>query len=251
MNESLGQFNQKLQGVGQLLEGRIQLEKAQSQLDEAEAELNIQQSKLEVTENNAKVQLNTAKEQLDQAKAQIEQAESQLSQIPKGTLYSLTKSENVGIATYESYKQAIASIAQVFPLIFFLVAALVSLTTMTRMIEEQRGYCGTLRALGYSKKDVIMQYIIYAFLATFFACILGILVGNQAFPRIIYFLFTYLMYGINQSAVLVQKWSISLVTILISVGVTLLATLSVCLQELVSTPSVLMRPKAPKAGKEY
>lgn len=249
MNESLGQFNQKLQGVGQLLEGRIQLEKAQSQLDEAEAELNIQQSKLEVTENNAKVQLNTAKEQLDQAKAQIEQAESQLSQIPKGTLYSLTKSENVGIATYESYKQAIASIAQVFPLIFFLVAALVSLTTMTRMIEEQRGYCGTLRALGYSKQDVIMQYIVYAFLATFFACILGILVGNQAFPRIIYFLFTYLMYGINQSAVLVQKWSISLVTILISVGVTLLATLSVCLQELVSTPSVLMRPKAPKAGK--
>lgn len=249
MNESLGQFNQKLQGVGQLLEGRIQLEKAQSQLDEAEAELNIQQSKLEVTENNAKLQLNSAKEQLDQAKAQIEQAESQLSQIPKGTLYSLTKSENVGIATYESYKQAIASIAQVFPLIFFLVAALVSLTTMTRMIEEQRGYCGTLRALGYSKQDVIMQYIVYAFLATFFACILGILVGNQAFPRIIYFLFTYLMYGINQSAVLVQKWSISLVTILISVGVTLLATLSVCLQELVSTPSVLMRPKAPKAGK--
>lgn len=240
MNESLGQFNQKLQGVGQLLEGRIQLEKAQSQLDEAEAELNIQQSKLEVTENNAKLQLNAAKDQLDQAKAQIEQAESQLSQIPKGTLYSLTKSENVGIATYESYKQAIASIAQVFPLIFFLVAALVSLTTMTRMIEEQRGYCGTLRALGYSKQDVIMQYIVYAFLATFFACILGILVGNQAFPRIIYFLFTYLMYGINQSAVLVQKWSISLVTILISVGVTLLATLSVCLQELVSTPSVLM-----------
>ena len=249
MNESLGQFNQKLQGVGQLLEGRIQLEKAQSQLDEAEAELNIQQSKLEVTENNAKLQLNAAKEQLDQAKAQIEQAESQLSQIPKGTLYSLTKSENVGIATYESYKQAIASIAQVFPLIFFLVAALVSLTTMTRMIEEQRGYCGTLRALGYSKKDIIMQYIVYAFLATFFACILGILVGNQAFPRIIYFLFTYLMYGINQSAVLVQKWSISLVTILISVGVTLLAKLSVCLQELGSTPSVLMRPKAPKAGK--
>ena len=249
MNESLGQFNQKLQGVGQLLEGRIQLEKAQSQLDEAEAELNIQQSKLEITENNAKVQLDAAKEQLDQAKTQIEQAESQLNQIPKGVLYSLTKSENVGIASYDSYKEAIASIADVFPLIFFLVAALVSLTTMTRMIEEQRGYCGTLRALGYSKQDVIMQYIVYAFLATFFACILGILVGNQVFPRIIYFLFSYLMYGMKQSAVLVQKWSISLMTVLISVGVTLLATLSVCLQELVSTPSVLMRPKAPIAGK--
>ena len=249
MNESLGQFNKKLQGVGQLLEGRIQLEKAQSQLDEAEAELNIQQSKLEVTENNAKVQLNQAKEQLDQAKVQIDEAQSQLNQIPKGTLYSLTKNENVGIATYDSYKEAIASIAEVFPLIFFLVAALVSLTTMTRMIEEQRGYCGTLRALGYSKQDVIMQYVVYAFLATFFACILGIIVGNQAFPRIIYFLFTYLMYGINQPAILVQKWSISFVTVLISVGVTLLATLSVCLQELVSTPSVLMRPKAPKAGK--
>lgn len=249
LNENLNNFNNKLQGVGQLLEGRIQLEKAQSQLDEAEAELNIQQSKLEVTENNAKVQLNAAKEQLDAAKAQIDQAQQQLNQIPKGVLYSLTKNENVGIASYESYKQAIASIADVFPLIFFLVAALVSLTTMTRMIEEQRSYCGTLRALGYSKQDVIMQYIVYAFLATFFACILGILAGNQVFPRIIYFLFTYLMYGMNQSTVLVQKWSISLMTVLISVGVTLLATLSVCLQELVSTPSVLMRPKAPKAGK--
>lgn len=249
LNENLNNFNNKLQGVGQLLEGRIQLEKAQSQLDEAEAELNIQQSKLEVTENNAKVQLNAAKEQLDVAKTQIDQAQQQLNQIPKGVLYSLTKNENVGIASYESYKQAIASIADVFPLIFFLVAALVSLTTMTRMIEEQRSYCGTLRALGYSKQDVIMQYIVYAFLATFFACILGILAGNQVFPRIIYFLFTYLMYGMNQSTVLVQKWSISLMTVLISVGVTLLATLSVCLQELVSTPSVLMRPKAPKAGK--
>lgn len=249
LNENLNNFNNKLQGVGQLLEGRIQLEKAQSQLDEAEAELNIQQSKLEVTENNAKVQLNAAKEQLDAAKAQIDQAQQQLNRIPKGVLYSLTKNENVGIVSYESYKQAIASIADVFPLIFFLVAALVSLTTMTRMIEEQRSYCGTLRALGYSKQDIIMQYIVYAFLATFFACILGILAGNQVFPRIIYFLFTYLMYGMNQSTVLVQKWSISLMTILISVGVTLLATLSVCLQELVSTPSVLMRPKAPKAGK--
>lgn len=249
LNENLNNFNNKLQGVGQLLEGRIQLEKAQSQLDEAEAELNIQQSKLEVTENNAKVQLNAAKEQLDAAKAQIDQAQQQLNRIPKGVLYSLTKNENVGIVSYESYKQAIASIADVFPLIFFLVAALVSLTTMTRMIEEQRSYCGTLRALGYSKQDIIMQYIVYAFLATFFACILGILAGNQVFPRIIYFLFTYLMYGMNQSTVLVQKWSISLMTFLISVGVTLLATLSVCLQELVSTPSVLMRPKAPKAGK--
>lgn len=249
LNENLNNFNNKLQGVGQLLEGRIQLEKAQSQLDEAEAELNIQQSKLEVTENNAKVQLNAAKEQLDAAKTQIDEAQQQLNQIPKGVLYSFTKNENVGIASYESYKQAIASIADVFPLIFFLVAALVSLTTMTRMIEEQRSYCGTLRALGYSKQDVIMQYIVYAFLATFFACILGILAGNQVFPRIIYFLFTYLMYGMNQSTVLVQKWSISLMTVLISVGVTLLATLSVCLQELVSTPSVLMRPKAPKAGK--
>lgn len=249
LNENLNNFNNKLQGVGQLLEGRIQLEKAQSQLDEAEAELNIQQSKLEVTENNAKVQLNAAKEQLDAAKAQIDQAQQQLNRIPKGVLYSLTKNENVGIVSYESYKQAIASIADVFPLIFFLVAALVSLTTMTRMIEEQRSYCGTLRALGYSKQDIIMQYIVYAFLATFFACILGILTGNQVFPRIIYFLFTYLMYGMNQSTVLVQKWSISLMTVLISVGVTLLATLSVCLQELVSTPSVLMRPKAPKAGK--
>lgn len=249
MNENLQNFNQKLQGVSQLLEGRLQLEKAQTQLDEAEAELNIQQSQLEIVENNSKGKLEAAKEQLDQAHAQIQEAQQKVNQIPKGVLYSLTKNENVGIASYDAYRQAITSIADVFPLIFFLVAALVSLTTMTRMIEEQRSYCGTLRALGYSKKDIIMQYIVYAFLATFFACLLGIIAGNQLFPRIIYFLFTYMMFGIKQSIVLVQSYSVSLLTILISVGVTLLATLSVCLQELMDPPSVLMRPKAPKAGK--
>ena len=84
------------------------------------------------------------------------------------------------------------ALAVVFPLIFFLVAALVSLTTMTRMVEEQRVQSGTFRALGYDKKDVINQYLIYAFLATFFASVLGIILGVYFFPGIIYFLYLYL-----------------------------------------------------------
>lgn len=120
---------------------------------------------------------------------------------------------------------------------------------MTRMVEEQRGQSGTLRALGYSKWDVIKQYIVYVILATFIACALGIVAGTQFFPRIIYYLYSLMLFQVRMPTLISSDYIITLQTIFISVFVTMIATLSVCISELNLMPAVLMRPKAPKLGK--
>lgn len=169
--------------------------------------------------------------------------------IVEGKIISLTSNENIGIMGFESNCDAITSLSLLFPLLFFSVAALVSLTTMTRMVEEQRVQSGTLRALGYSKKDIIMQHIVYAFLATFIASVLGIIFGVYFFPSIIYFLYSSMMYDIGAPICILFDTVICLQTVLISVAVTLVVTWLVCYQELSLMPSSLLRPKAPKAGK--
>lgn len=143
----------------------------------------------------------------------------------------------------------INAIARVFPLMFFLVAALVSLTTMTRMVEEQRSQTGTLRALGYSRLAIIMQYVAYAFMATMIGSLLGILFGSYLFPLIIYGLYCYMMYDIPVPMSYTLNAAINFQAVFISVIVTLVATLASCVGELRSVPAVLMRPKPPKLGK--
>ena len=150
---------------------------------------------------------------------------------------------------FDSNKDSISSIADIFPLMFFLVSALVSLTTMTRMVEEQRSQSGTLRALGYSKWDVMKQYIIYVIFATFFACILGIVSGTQFFPRIIYYLYNLMLFQVDAPISIYASTWVLLETVFISVFVILAVTLFVCMSELNLMPAVLMRPKAPKVGK--
>ena len=172
-----------------------------------------------------------------------------MDQIPKGRLYTLTRHENSGLVNFDSDKDSISSIADIFPLMFFLVSALVSLTTMTRMVEEQRSQSGTLRALGYSKWDVMKQYIIYVIFATFFACILGIVSGTQFFPRIIYYLYNLMLFQVDAPISIYASTWVLLETVFISVFVILAVTLFVCMSELNLMPAVLMRPKAPKVGK--
>ena len=231
------------------IDGILQLSNASIQLQEAEVEIETQENKLLLEEYKTNKQLDNAKNQLDEAEVKISEAKEDIESIPKGQVYTLTWHENIGIAGYEANKDSISAIADVFPLMFFLVSALVSLTTMTRMVEEQRSQSGILRALGYSKWDVIKQYVIYVVLATFFACVLGIIIGVEFFPRIIYYLYQLMMYNADAPIFIVALLEVSFQTIFISVVVTLLVTLSVCVSELNLMPSVLMRPKAPKLGK--
>lgn len=231
-----------IDGLTQLNDASIELEKAKLQIEQQENQLTLQELK-------TNDELEKAESKLDQAKTQLNDAQEQVDQIPKGKLYTLTRNENAGLVSFDSNIESISSIADIFPLMFFLVTALVSLTTMTRMVEEQRGQSGTLRALGYSKWDVIKQYVLYVILATFFACVIGIIAGTQFFPRIIYYLYNLMMFQVDSPTMIDLSYVIAFETIFISVLVTLAVTLFVCVRELNLLPAVLMRPKAPKLGK--
>ncbi len=232
-----------------LIGGMLQLSEADLELQKAKLLISKQENMLLLEELKNEEKLKEAKQKLDEGQLQLEQAQEQIDSIPKGRLMTLTRHENEGLISYDMNIESIVTIASVFPLIFFLVSALVSLTTMTRMVEEQRGQSGTLRALGYSKWDIIKQYVVYVVLATLFASLLGMYLGTQFLPRIVMFLYSTLMFDIVHSTVIVNEISVLVQTLFLSVFVTLFATLSVCISELNLMPAVLMRPKAPKIGK--
>ena len=249
VNQMLSEIQTSISSISQLINANLQLNQANNEIEKAELEVEKNEAILENTIIETNRQLEASKQQLDDAKVQLDQAKASLNELPKGTLYTLTVNENAGLVSFKSDFQAMDALSKIFPLMFFLVAALVSLTTMTRMVEEQRLQSGVLRALGYDKKDIYMLYIKYVILATFFASILGIIFGTQFFTRIIYFLYTTLMYNVHAPIDVTLSKMIIPLTLLISVAVTLFVTLIVIVEELNSYPAILMRPKPPKLGK--
>lgn len=164
-----------------------------------------------------------------------------------GTWYVDDRSSNPGYDDYESNTERIGNVGKVFPVIFFIVAALVSLTTMTRMVEEQRVEMGTLKALGYDSKVIISKYFSYAMLACISGGLFGCLVGFWLLPTVILN-----AYGIMYRIPDIQtpfRVDIAALAILSSALCTGVATFSACYAELREVPAMLMRPKAPKAGK--
>lgn len=218
---------------------------SKQQLDNAKKQLDDTKTLLDQT----KIDLDNAKKELDDAAIKLEDGKKALEDIPTNELITLTRDENASVLSYEAACQSMAALAVVFPLIFFLVAALVSLTTMTRMVEEQRVQSGTFRALGYDKKDVIKQYLIYAFLATFIASVLGMIFGVYFFPNIIYYLYRKMLFTVGAPIHVVFNTIICLQTFIVSVAITLLVTYLVVHQELNEMPASLLRPKPPKMGK--
>lgn len=247
--QSLEKMGDILNSASSSLDGLTQLNEASIAIEKAKLEIQQQENKLTLEELQTNNELEKVQKELDDAKIKLDDAKDEINQIPKGRLYTLTRHENAGLVNFDSNRESIASIADIFPLMFFLVSALVSLTTMTRMVEEQRGQSGTLRALGYSKWDVIKQYIVYVILATLFACLLGIVIGTQFFPRIIYYLYNLMLFQVDAPISIYSNLWVSIETIFISVFVILAVTLFVCMSELNLMPAVLMRPKAPKVGK--
>ena len=148
---------------------------------------------------------------------------------------------------YGASANKIGDIANVFPVFFFLVAALVCLTTMTRMVDEQRGNIGTLKALGYSKLSISSKYIVYAAVASTLGALVGLAIGVVLFPTVIFYAWG-IMYTVPKVKLLLDL-PLSIISILVAVSVTTLAAVLACYKELIETPSLLMRPKAPKEGK--
>ena len=149
---------------------------------------------------------------------------------------------------YEQNADRVEAIGNVFPVIFFLVAALICLTTMTRMVEENRTQIGTLKALGYGKARIGAKYICYAFLASFIGSIIGLTVGQKFLPVVI--IQAYKILYNNLPEILAPLYAgYSLSAMLLAVAVITLAALSACNREMREVPAQLMRPEAPKNGK--
>ena len=177
----------------------------------------------------------------------LSMAESQLPKIDEVKYYFFDRNDNPGYSEFYDVVKRINSIATVFPICFFIVAVLICLTTMTRMVEENRIEIGTLKALGYSNMEISIKYIIYASLASIIGGILGVIVGFNIFPRVIYTAYNTQYALPNLSIVYYPSYIIQ--SLVISILCTVGASLLVLKVDLNSTPSTLMRPKAPKSGK--
>jgi putative ABC transport system permease protein len=163
------------------------------------------------------------------------------------TWYVLDSSNNEGIIGFKNNADRIGAIGKVFPLFFFLIATLVCLTSMTRMVEEHRTQIGTFKALGYSKLTIISEYFLYSFGASMIGSIVGVLVGFNLFPSIIFNAYR-IMYSLPP-VVSAFDVNIAITSTIVAVLCTTLAAVLACIKELIAVPADLMRPKAPRAGK--
>lgn len=188
-----------------------------------------------------------ANEKIGEARKKITNAEQEIRDIKDPAWYVIKRNQTMDFIDYGMAADRIDAIAKVFPVFFFLIAALVCLTTMTRMVDEQRIYIGTLKALGYSKMAIVSKYIIYAGLASIGGSILGVLVGFKVFPTIIFnsYRIMYIMPPIET----VFNWHYAIVSTVFAVLATTLAAWFSCYRELRVPPALLMRPKVQKAGK--
>ena len=186
-------------------------------------------------------------EKIADAEAEIADAEQEIADIEKPDTYVLDRNTNISYACFESDSQIVEQVAKVFPIFFILVAAMVCITTMNRMVEEQRTQIGTLKALGYSESDIMGKFAFYCGTAAVIGCVLGYAVGTVLFPSVIWMSYE-LMY-IEIPLTYIFDWKLSSLSLLASLLCSIGTTWIACHVELSETAAGLMRPKAPKAGK--
>lgn len=223
------------------------LDAAQEQYDEGVAALDDAKKQLEEGESEYQTKKADAETELADAEQQLDDAQKTIDELEVPEWYVLTRDTNVSFASFESNVQKVDAIAKVFPVFFFLVAALVALTTMTRMVEEERLEIGTMKALGYTKRAIMLKYILYAMTASIVGCVVGLTVGFRLFPTVIWNAYS-MMYNLPD---LYCQFNVkyAVISSVAAIACTLLATLNAGWATLKETPAQLMLPKAPKAGK--
>ena len=240
LNQLLNAKNELNNAYVSLINGQAQYEDGVSKIEDAKNELNKSIEQLTLSKAEFNIQKHDALRELSDAQLEIDKME--------GKWIVLDRNSHYSYRDYGACADRMDGIAKVFPVFFFLVAALVCMTTMTRMVDEQRNEMGTLKALGYSKLQIASKYIIYALIASILGSILGCSLGMYLFPSVIFNAWNTL-YNIDQIKFLFQPVLILLASGSVT-GITLLATLYSIYSELIEMPSQLMRPKAAKAGKK-
>ncbi len=229
-NSGLSQLNKAQteyeEGVDQLEKGKKDYEKGLKEYEDARAD---------------------AEKELSDAEKELDEAQHEIDDIEDGEIYVLDRNSNIGYVGFGQDSERMGNLANVFPVIFFLVAALSCLTTVTRMIEEMRTEIGTFKALGYSKLSISIKYIGYAALASLSGGIAGAALGCIGIPLLIYTAWL-IMYYLPPLSYKTQ-WGVIIPAILTSVGALSVTATLACMSTLADTPANLMRPKAPKPGK--
>ncbi|MFU2418760.1 FtsX-like permease family protein [Peptacetobacter sp. AB800] len=222
-------------------------EKAQKEFKKAEEEIAKNEKKLVDSEKELEKAKNEAKDEFKKAEKDLKEAEDEIKKIEKPEWYVLNRDKQYSAAEYGGCADSIDALAGIFPVFFVLVAALVALTTMTRMVDEQRINIGTLKGLGYTPGMIAKKYIVYAMSASAIGSIIGLVVGYTLFPTIIYNAYA-IMYTVPKVE-LRTDFFITVLSIATSIFVTTFAAFAACRRELIEAPAILMRPKAPKNGK--
>ena len=252
-------------GKQELQEGSNQIQQAKKELENKEnqfyatkktttaqlqtARLELEEAKQKISDGEKELQENTKEfeEKIKEAEAELVDAREKIAEIEHPKWYVLDRNTNTGYVSFIQDTESVANIGKVFPIVFFIVATLISLTSMTRMVEEQRTQIGTLKALGYHKIQIAAKYIIYASLACVLGGILGMSVGFVLIPKVIWMMYE-MMYQIRDIVLSFDWYNGGMGLILMSLCM-IGATIYAAWKELINTPATLMRPKAPKMGR--
>lgn len=250
-------------------EGKIKLEEAEKQLDNGKEEIIKGKADLEEGKKQGQLELDKAKKELENSeqklldgekeikenreklldgRKEIDKEKEKLNDLDDSKYYFFDREDNPGYSTYKGSIDSLDKIASVFPVFFFLVAALICLTTMTRMVEENRVEIGTLKALGYRDLEIARKFIVYAALASIVGSILGIVIGSSALPYIIKQAYSSSFTLPDVNIYFYPSYIIQ--SLVASIVCTVGAALIVLKGELLENPSNLMRTKAPKLGKK-
>lgn len=235
-------------GLEELEQQEDALLEARQQLEAGRAELEARQAEFDQAVLEFQTEIADGKGQLRAAKGELEQAERELSELSAPDTYLLDRMTNAAYACFDSDTSIVNGISQVFPLFFFSVAALVCMTTMSKMVDEERTQIGVLKALGYGSFAINRKYLIYAGSATLIGSVTGVIGGSLVFPSVIWMGYR-ILYSFTPFAQLAVDGPLCVVIVLGFTAGMLLVTWLCCRRSLTGVPADLIRPRAPKAGK--
>ncbi len=239
---------QKLQSAeARIRMSRQQLADGRQQLQENRQKLKTAEKQLADGRRDYRTGKQAAISQIQSGEQKIKNAQKDIEEISMPEWYILDRSSNLSYARYKVDVEKVADIAAVFPIFFFLVAALVTLTTMTRMVEEERIQIGTLKALGYSHRTIMSKYLIYCGAAAFLGCLIGLAAGFHLLPTVIYQAYAS-QYDLPD-LILQFNAKYAVLSCILEILCTVGAAWIACRQTLKEKPALLMIPRAPKAGK--
>lgn len=247
---------QLLDAQNQLAQGKIELGNqwqswtdAKQELEDAQTQLDQGWLDYEQAKADAEQEFTDAEAELADAKAKLDDAYAQVQDMEEAEVYILNRNTNIGYMAVDSNSDIVAGVSRVFPAFFLLVAALVCITTMTRMVDEERTQIGVLKAMGYGNGRIIGKYLVYTGSAAVLGCTVGVIAGSVVFPIILWKAYSIIL-NLTPDIVLKLNWPLCIAVVASYTVISMAVTWYCCRCALREAPAELIRPKAPVAGKK-